>query len=234
MTSNRILIRHAIPSPEILKVSINFVFSMSVSSRFLLLLCIFLFMFIAPPIIAQEFEDDPLFLEDEIPGYGGFGDEFQDSDFGISDEFLGPSRGPAEEEAFDPFEPEPTEDELYIDEQDFDTDTEQALRESLIGQRELMAREKREGIANIAYGAGTGLMIGAWSAFITQETTTRNQWRTIGTSTVLGGIIGMMMGTRSIWDPGGSRATTGSLPEFPNWLVNTQEAGFKIAYQWKF
>ena len=97
-----------------------------------------------------------------------------------------------------------------------------------------MGREKREGISNIAYGAGTGLLIGAWTAFITQETTTRNQWKTIGTSTVLGGAIGMLLGTRSIWDPNASRPTTAGSSSGSEWLVLQEQTGFKIAYQWKF
>jgi len=77
-------------------------------------------------------------------------------------------------------------------------------------------------------------MIGSWSAFIAQETTTRNQWRTIGTSTVLGGVIGMLLGTRSIWDPAAARPDTGKLKVEEEWLVKHEVSGFKIAYAWKF
>jgi hypothetical protein len=77
-------------------------------------------------------------------------------------------------------------------------------------------------------------LIGGWSAFIAQETTTRNQWRTIGTSTVLGGVIGMLLGTRSIWDPGAARPDTGNLKIEKEWLVKHEVSGFNITYCWKF
>ena len=123
---------------------------------------------------------------------------------------------------------------MYIDEDSFDIDTEQALKENLFGQQELMERERQQSITNIAYGAGTGLLIGAWTAFITSETTTRNQWRTIGTATVLGGVVGLMLGTRSVWDPEAVRPETGSLSPSQNWIVHQELHGFKIAYRWHF
>ena len=89
-------------------------------------------------------------------------------------------------------------------------------------------------ISRIGYGAGTGLMIGGWSAFIAQETTTRNQWKTIGTSTVLGGVIGLLLGTRSIWDPAAPRPDMGSAEADSQILVKHETSGFKIAYSWNF
>ena len=178
---------------------------------------------------AQGFEDDPLFEDAEI-GIGEFGNEFQDSDLGESRDFL--ESGMEGEE--DPFAPMGEDDDIYIDEDSFDLDTEDALRDNLLGQRELLQREKQQSVANIGYGAGTGLIIGAWSAFITQTNTTRNQWRTVGTSTIIGGIIGMLIGTRSIWDPAAARPNIGSTDSNADWVVKHDIEGLKIAYSWKF
>ena len=134
----------------------------------------------------------------------------------------------------DPFAPMGEEDDIYIDEDSFDIDTEDALRDNLLGQRELLQREKQQSVANIGYGAGTGLIIGAWSAFITQTNTTRNQWRTLGTSTIIGGIIGMLLGTRSVWDPAAARPNIGSTDSNADWVVKHDIHGLKIAYSWKF
>ena len=179
---------------------------------------------------SQGYEDDPLFMEEEE--YGSFDMEFEDSGFGVPSDSMDP--GLLGEGAYDPFGAPEDEEDMYLDDDSFGVDTEQALKESLLSQGALMGREKREGISNIAYGAGTGLLIGAWTAFITQETTTRNQWRTIGTSTVLGGAIGMLLGTRTIWDPNASRPTTAGSSSGTEWLVLQEHTGFKIAYQWKF
>ena len=178
--------------------------------------------------LAQEFEDDPFFENEEF-GLGG-SDDFQDSEFGSTDGFLEP--GLAEDD--DPFAPMNEEGDIYIDEESFDLDAEQALQDSLFTQRDLLERERQQSIANIGYGAGTGLMIGGWSAFIAQESTSRDQWRTIGTSTVIGGIIGMLLGTRSIWDPNAPRPDLGILNEKPLIQVKKDSTGVKIAYSLHF
>ena len=178
--------------------------------------------------LAQEFEDDPFFGNEEF-GLGG-SDDFQDSEFGSTDGFLEP--GLAEDD--DPFAPMNEEGDIYIDEESFDLDAEQALQDSLFTQRDLLERERQQSIANIGYGAGTGLMIGGWSAFIAQESTSRDQWRTIGTSTVIGGIIGMLLGTRSIWDPTAPRPDLGILNEKPLIQVKKDSTGVKIAYSLHF
>ena len=45
-----------------------------------------------------------------------------------------------------------------------------------------------------------------------KETNTRQQFRTIGTSTVVGALIGIMLGTRSVWDPGAPRPENDTSP----------------------
>ena len=221
---------NAIPSPERILELPKMFFSSLKKLGFLawitliLLMCVF-----SNNSFAQAFEDDPFFDNEEI-GFGDSGGDFQDSEFGITDDFLEP--GMTEEG--DPFAPMNEEEDLYIDEESFDIGTEQALQDNLFTQRELLQRERQQSIANIGYGAGTGLMIGGWSAFIAQETTTRNQWRTIGTSTVLGGVIGLLLGTRSIWDPAAPRPDMGSVETESQLLVMHETSGFKIAYSWNF
>jgi len=221
---------NAIPSPErILELPKMFFSSLKKLGFPAWIALIFLMSVYSNNSFAQGFEDDPFFGNDEF-GFGDSGDDFQNSEFGTTDGFFEP--GLAEDD--DPFAPMDEEGDLYIDEDSFDIDTEQALQDSLFTQRELLERERQQSIANIGYGAGTGLMIGGWSAFIAQETTTRNQWRTIGTSTVLGGIIGMLLGTRSVWDPEAVRPDMGSVKTESYLLVKHENSGFKIAYSWNF
>ena len=220
---------NAIPSPESMLVLFQRFFLLLRNRRFPILIAMLLIMGAASNnSLAQGFEDDPFFGNEEF----GFGDsdDFQDSEFGSTDGFFEP--GLAEDD--DPFAPMDEEGDLYIDEDSFDIETEQALQDSLFTQRDLLERERQQSIANIGYGAGTGLMIGGWSAFIAQETTTRNQWRTIGTSTVIGGIIGMLLGTRSIWDPAAPRPDLGILNEKPLIQVKKDSTGVKIAYSLHF
>ena len=220
---------HAIPSPESKIDSLKMIFLLLRKYRIIIFAAMFISMSVASnSTLAQEFEDDPFFGVEEF----GFGDsdEFQDSEFGSTDRFFEPELSDDD----DPFEPMDEEGDIYIDEDSYDIDAEQALQESLFQQRDLLERERRQSIANIGYGAGTGLMIGGWSAFIAQETTTRNQWRTIGTSTILGGVIGMLLGTRSVWDPAAARTNMGSLKTESYLLVKHETSGFKIAYSWNF
>ena len=82
-------------------------------------------------------------------------------------------------------------------------------------------------------------MIGTWFAFIRKETNTRQQFRTIGSSTVLGAVIGIMLGTRSVWDPGAPRPKESAEPTAfthpsPGWLFAQKRDELKIAYCWKF
>jgi len=113
------------------------------------------------------------------------------------------------------------------------------LKDDLIVRRELLSQEGKAVPSNLGYGAGTGLMIGTWFAFIRKETNTRQQLRTIGTSTVLGAIIGIMLGTRSVWDPGAARPEestepTGFMHTPAGWLFAQNGEALKIAYRWKF
>ena len=190
-------------------------------------------------LFAQNLDDDPLGLDggDEF-GFEQFGDDnFQGSDFG-SDGFqdFGSQSG---QDPQDPFESQFDSGNNYLDEGAFSDETESTLKDDLIIRRKLLSKEGKEAPSNLGYGAGTGLMMGTWFAFIRKETSTRQQFRTIGTSTVLGALVGIMLGTRSVWDPGAPRPEeisepTGFIQTPSGWLFTKGGDELKIAYRWKF
>jgi len=197
--------------------------------RFVLVLTV-LFCVVSPvfDLAAQEFDDDPLMLDggDEF-GFGQFGDnDFQSGDFGT-------------QQTQDPFDSQFDSTDQYLDEGAFSDESESTLKDDLIGRRELLSQDGKAVPSNLGYGAGTGLMIGTWFAFIRKETNTRQQFRTIGSSTVVGALIGIMLGTRSVWDPGAPRpeddaSPTGFSQSPAGWLFAQNKESLKIAYRWKF
>lgn len=184
-----------------------------------------------PPALGQGFEED-FRMEDD---YGDM-DEFLQDDDGFSDSsgfsgdaFLeGTGVGGGFDDSFD----DPAGDD-FVDEDDFGLDTESQFQLNELTQRELIQIERQHSTDNIAYGAGTGLMLGTWFAFITQESSTRDQFKTIGTSTVLGALVGMMLGTRSLWNPSAPRPTA-ALQN--SWSVRplALKHGVGITYRWIF
>ena len=208
--------------------------------RFVLVLTV-LFCVVSPVVdlAAQEFDDDPLMLDggDEF-GFGQFGDnDFQSGDFGsggFQDFGTQQTQDPQ-----DPFDSQFDSTDQYLDEGAFSDESESTLKDDLIVRRELLSQEGKAVPSNLGYGAGTGLMIGTWFAFIRKETNTRQQFRTIGSSTVVGALIGIMLGTRSVWDPGAPRPEDDASPtgfsQSPAGLLFAQnKESLKIAYRWKF
>ena len=201
-----------------------------------MLLPLFFVAFSVVDIAAQNFDDDPLMLDggDEF-GFEQFGDEdFQSSDFGL-DGLQGFGTQPGQ----DPVDSQFDSDGEYLDEGSFSDETESTLKDDLLVRREILSKEGKDAPSNLGYGAGTGLMMGTWFAFIRKETNTRQQFRTIGTSTVLGALIGIMLGTRSVWNPGAPRPDespepTGFLHTPAGWLFAQYGDELKIAYRWKF
>ena len=202
----------------------------------IVLLPLFFVAFSVVDIAAQNFDDDPLMLDggDEF-GFEQFGDEdFQSSDFGL-DGLQGFGTQPGQ----DPVNSQFDSDGEYLDEGSFTDETESTLKDDLLVRREILSKEGKDAPSNLGYGAGTGLMMGTWFAFIRKETNTRQQFRTIGTSTVLGALIGIMLGTRSVWNPGAPRPDeipepTGFLQTPAGWLFAQNGDELKIAYRWKF
>ena len=208
--------------------------------RIMIVLTALLFVvFSVVEIFAQNFDDDPLMLDggDEF-GFEQFGnDDFRGSDFGTDGlQGFGPQSG---QDPQDPFDPQFDSGNNYLDEGAFSDETESTLKDDLIVRRELLSKEGKEAPSNLGYGAGSGLMMGTWFAFIRKETNTRQQFRTIGTSTVLGALIGVMLGTRSVWNPsaprpGGISEPTGFIQTPSGWLFAQSGDELKIAYRWKF
>ena len=214
-------------------------FFFSIRCLFKVLLPIFFIVIPLFEISAQNFDDDPLMLEggDEFD-FGQQGeDDFQRNEFG-SEGLQGFDPAPGQD-AFDPFEQQLDSGSKYLDEGAFSDETESTLKDDLIVRRKLLSKEGQDAPSNLGYGAGSGLMIGTWFAFIRRETNTRQQFRTIGTSTVLGAIVGILLGTRSVWNPGAPRPEDSTNPtgffQTPEGLFFSHNFDvLKIAYRMKF
>jgi hypothetical protein len=183
---------------------------------------------------AQDLYSDPFASPDEFAEEDPFATDFMDpyqNDF--RDSTFPTQPGAGFEDPFqqpqDPFSPAPQQDDQYIDESQFSDTTEDRIRFDFENQQKLLVQERQNAISNVGYGGGTGLMIGTWFAFVQQETNTRNQFRIIGTSTVLGAIIGATLGTRAVWDPAGPRPTPAT-----GLRIAPGSDGVKFAYQWSF
>ena len=208
--------------------------------RILLIVSILCFFVFTPVnIIAQNFDDDPLMLEgDDEFGFEQFSDDhFQSSDFGsggIQDFGIQPGQDPS-----DSLDSQYESTDQYLEEGAFSEETESTLKDDLIVRRELLSQEGKDAPSNLGYGAGTGLMMGTWFAFIRKETNTRQQFRTIGSSTVLGALVGVMLGTRSVWNPGAPRPEdnyqpTSFLPNTSDWFLAQKENSLLISLRLKF
>ena len=207
------------------------IFYISLRRIVFILAIIFLTVSSVVDIAAQDFSDDPLMLDesDEFGFEQLGGDDFQSDDSGIQ---------PAQD-LIEPSDSQFDSRDQYFDEGAFSDETESTLKDDLLVRRDLISQEGKDAPSNLGYGAGTGLMIGTWFAFIRKETNTRQQFRTIGTSTVLGAVIGIMLGTRSVWDPGAPRPEESAEPTAfmhspAGWLFAQKRDALKIAYRWKF
>ena len=207
------------------------IFYISLRRIVFILAIIFLTVSSVVDVAAQDFSDDPLMLDesDEFGFEQLGGHDFQSDDFGTR---------PAQD-LLEPSDPQFDSEDQYFDEGAFSDETESTLKDDLLVRRELLSQEGKDAPSNLGYGAGTGLMIGTWFAFIRKETNTRQQFRTIGTSTVLGAVIGIMLGTRSVWDPGAPRPEESAEPTAfmhspAGWFFAQRRDALKIAYRWKF
>ena len=206
---------------------------------FLIVSILCFFVFTPLNIIAQNFDDDPLMLEgDDEFGFEQFSDDdFQSSGFGsggIQDFGIQPGQDPS-----DSLDSQYESTDQYLEEGAFSEETESTLKDDLIVRRELLSQEGKDAPSNLGYGAGTGLMMGTWFAFIRKETNTRQQFRTIGSSTVLGAVVGIMLGTRSVWNPGAPRPEdnyqpTSFLPNPSGWFLTQKENSLLISLRLKF
>ena len=218
--------------------------NLAAMQRITAIICIFLLLtssFTALSVWGQDFFDtnDSNFSGDNFQDSDDFAipDDFQSADQ-IDDPFTEPDPAATEEDAFG--EEALPEEEQYVDEEQFSDESENFLRLNILDQERLNEQEKVHMISNVAYGAGTGAMIGLWFAFL-RPGTSRDQFRTIGTSTVLGGIIGSLMGSRSFWNPGGPRPTgvfdqtsETNLELLANSRATFPTDMFHLTYVWKF
>ena len=164
-------------------------------------------------------------------------DDFQSSGFGsggIQDFGIQPGQDPS-----DSLDSQYESTDQYLEEGAFSEETESTLKDDLIVRRELLSQEGKDAPSNLGYGAGAGLMMGTWFAFIRKETNTRQQFRTIGTSTVLGAVVGIMLGTRSVWNPGAPRPEDNSQPTGfiftpSGWFLAQKEDSLLISFRLKF
>ena len=206
---------------------------------FLTILVLSFLVFSPMNIFAQNLENDPLMLEgDDEFGFEQFTDgDFQSSDFGtggIQDFGIQPGQ-----DFSDSLDSQYESTDQYLEEGAFSEETESTLKDDLIVRRELLSQEGKDAPSNLGYGAGTGLMMGTWFAFIRKETNTRQQFRTIGSSTVLGAVVGIMLGTRSVWNPGAPRPEdnsqpTGSTSNPSGWFFAQKEDSLLISFRLKF
>ena len=215
-------------------------FLLKTIQRILLIFSVLCFLVFSPMnIIAQNFDDDPLMLEgDDEFGFEQFtDDDFQSGDFGsggIQDFGIQPGQ-----DRSNSLDSQYESTDQYLEDGAFTEETESTLKDDLIVRRELLSQEGKNAPSNLGYGAGTGLMMGTWFAFIRKETNTRQQFRTIGTSTVLGAVVGIMLGTRSVWNPGAPRPEDNSQPmgfilNPSGWLFSQKEDSLLISFRLKF
>ena len=142
----------------------------------------------APPARAQFFdeslEQEELFTEDE----NAF---FEDRTFGTED-----TGGASQEQDF-------TEGNRFVDEQLIPAD-QRALTQGGRRLQLTLGKERDTLPLNIAWGAGTGLLIGGWFALI-GEGDNRQTQRSIGLGIVTGILLGVAVGTRTVFNPDAPR-----------------------------
>jgi len=208
--------------------------------RILLIILSLCFLVVSPVnVFAQNFDDDPLMLEgDDEFGFEQFtDDDFQSSDFGtdgIQDFGIQPGQ-----DRSNSLDSQYESTDQYLEDGAFTEETESTLKDDLIVRRELLSQEGKNAPSNLGYGAGTGLMMGTWFAFIRKETNTRQQFRTIGSSTVLGAVVGIMLGTRSVWNPSAPRPEdnyqpTGFIFTPQDFIFAQKEDSLLISFRLKF
>lgn len=210
-------------------------------SFLIILLCALI---VLMPVVAtaQEFDgfsDDP--FASDIGEEDEFGEDFEDlniDDLEFDDEGGFSTSESALEESSDEFGSEESlgGGEEYIDEDVLSDDTQQILESAIASRRDFLAEEKANLFANVAYGVGTGLLIGGWFALLASSTS-RDTLRSIGLGIVLGGVMGSIIGGRSVITPSLPVPASNLPPEaFPEKSVVSTDDPTKIvlSYQWSF
>jgi hypothetical protein len=185
-----------------------------------LLVALNLLMLPAAPAFAQFFdeslEQEDLFAEDE----NVFFEDREGDGFGV----------PSPDQDF-------TESGRFVDETLVPADRGAVTRGAR--QRQLTLGRDRESLApNMAWGAGTGLLIGGWFALIS-EGDNRETQRSIGLGIVTGILLGVAIGTRSVFNPDAPRPVTATPPpssDGPRFspLVATDAKGAQVGFRMTF
>ena len=166
-----------------------------------------------PPLFAQQ---DFLFEEDSFGSEEEFIDDVDLNEIDIEfEESFNPNRRRGDQY---------TDDDIIFDE------TQQLLQGAVVQRRDFLVEERANFVPNILYGVGTGLIIGGWFAFLTANTS-RETLRSIGLGIVLGGLMGSVIGSRSIIAPN-APVPRASLP--PTEGFDTKNQGMTVSLQWHF
>lgn len=151
------------------------------------------------------------------PVHAQFFDDDTESDFGTDSEDEFAETGGEEPGVAPSGETELTEGDTYADESQ-----QPSAAAPTQGGRQLQLRlgaERDVLPLNAAWGAGTGLLIGGWLALISAGSN-RDTLRSIGMGIVLGGIVGVAVGMKSViapTAPPAARADTKTPPDAPTW-----------------
>jgi hypothetical protein len=174
----------------------------------------------ATPAFAQFFdesmEQEDLFAEDQ----DGFFEDREGDGFGV----------PSPDQDF-------TESGRFVDETLVPADRRGATRDTR-RQQLTLGRDRDVLPANIAWGAGTGLLIGGWFALI-NEGDQRETQRSVGVGIVTGILLGMAIGTRSVFNPDAPRPSAAAAPpsaDGPQFspLVATDAKGALVGFRMTF
>ena len=140
---------------------------------------IFLVCLLGATVAQAQFFEDSLFQEDLLGEDNAL--FLEDSDDGVS-----------QEQDF-------TEGDKFVDETQIPEDI-RGIDESGRRFQLTLSGERDELLINIAWGVGTGLMIGGWYALI-NEGDNRETQRALGLGMVMGSIMGTLVGSRSLFFP---------------------------------
>jgi len=161
------------------------------------------------PTVQAQFFDDSQFEEDDFQEDDGFFESY-DSDF---------TRTPGSSSQGKGVQEDYSEGSTYKEEAPLvpSSQTAESLTAGGRTRQLTLQGDKRQLPMNMAWGAGTGLMIGGWFAMI-NEGDNRQTQRTIGTGIVLGIFLGAGVGMRSLLVPTLPRAASldpGMTPDSP-------------------
>lgn len=194
--------------------------------------------YVSPPIFAQTqdtlFEEDSLdFLQED-----GFTDDLDLNEIDLESQFdleEDPTQDSLETPIEEGFGPAPNQEDQYFDEDVLSDGTHEALESALLERQDFFVAERANFVPNILYGVGTGLIIGGWLALLSAKTS-RDTLRSIGLGIVLGGVMGSVIGGRSVITPDAPRPqeVPAEDPAPQGKLLPPKTQGLTVSFQWSF